>query len=90
MDSDLTYQVDNFSMENLYTMLVVDFVMFVFLGFYLENVIPSEYGSSKPFYFLFTKKYWCGDKDQYLEGKNQIQTSEQKNINNNCTGIFCN
>ena len=30
------------------------------IGLYLENVLPSAVGVRKPFYFLFTKSYWCG------------------------------
>ena len=30
------------------------------LGLYLENVLPAAVGVRKPFYFLFTKSYWCG------------------------------
>ena len=53
----------------MFLMLLIDFFVYLFLGFYLENVIPSEYGTPKPFYFLFTKKYWSG-----------IITTEKNNV----------
>lgn len=27
---------------------------------YVEAVFPGSYGIPKPFYFPFTKSYWCG------------------------------
>jgi len=42
-------------------MITVDIFVYLFLGFYLENVVPREFGTPKPFYFLFTKHYWCGE-----------------------------
>ena len=52
-------------------MLTVDFFIYLFLGFYLENVVPLEFGTAKPFYFLFTKKYWVGDSESSL-GRNKV------------------
>ena len=40
-------------------MLIADFFIFLLLGLYLQNVISQQYGQSKPFYFLCTKKFWC-------------------------------
>ena len=51
----------NYSMETCYIMFTVDFFIYLFLGFYLQNVIPHEYGVAKPWYFLFLPSYWCGD-----------------------------
>ena len=43
----------------MYLMLIADFFIFLLLGLYLQNVISQQYGQSKPFYFLCTKKFWC-------------------------------
>ncbi|KAM9994608.1 hypothetical protein ACTFIZ_007751 [Dictyostelium cf. discoideum] len=43
-------------------MLGIDIIIYIFLIWYLEKVIPSEYGTKEKFYFLFTKKYWFGKK----------------------------
>ena len=47
----------------MYVMLVVDIFLYLFLGYYLQNVVHSQYGTSKPFYFLCTKSYWCSSKN---------------------------
>jgi len=41
-------------------MLFVDIIIYAFLAWYLENVIPGEYGTKRPFYFPFTKSFWVG------------------------------
>ena len=50
----------NYSLFIMILMLIVDFFIYLFLGYYLQNVLPHSYGISKPFYFLFTPDYWCG------------------------------
>jgi len=55
----------------MFSMFLVDFFIYLFLGFYFENVLPQDFGTPKPFYFLFTKKYWC---------KEEIQSNNRVNI----------
>ncbi|RLN65884.1 hypothetical protein BBJ29_006636 [Phytophthora kernoviae] len=38
--------------------LILDSVLLVVMGWYLEQVLPQQYGVRKPWYFLFTKSYW--------------------------------
>ncbi|KAG7383465.1 hypothetical protein PHYPSEUDO_003627 [Phytophthora pseudosyringae] len=38
--------------------LILDSVFLVALGWYLEQVLPQQYGVRKPWYFLFSKSYW--------------------------------
>jgi len=56
--SKLTLPFQNFSAANFYTMLVIDIFVYLFLGFYLQNVVSQQFGGRKPFYFLCTKSYW--------------------------------
>ena len=53
-----TYQ--NYSILTMIIMLFIDFLLYLFLGYYLQNVVSHDFGISKPFYFLCTKSYWCG------------------------------
>ena len=54
----MTYE-SKFSIENMFTMFGVDFFVYLFLGFYLQNIVSHDFGISRPFYFLCTRKYWC-------------------------------
>ena len=39
-------------------MFGVDFFLFLFLGYYLNNVLPHDYGIRKPWHFLCWCNYW--------------------------------
>ena len=74
---DYTKVYTNYSLFIMNLMQVIDFFFFLFLGYYLQNVLPHEFGIKKPFYFICTKDYWCGNKNKKNENKNN-----NKNIQN--------
>lgn len=41
-----------------FLMLILDTIVYWFLAFYFDSVIPGEYGQAKPFYFCFMPSYW--------------------------------
>lgn len=53
---------DNISMLDIYIMLIVDAFIYLMLTIYIEAVFPGEFGIPRPWYFPFTKSYWCGQK----------------------------
>ena len=59
---DLFIETNNYYFSFMYLMLIFDFFFYLFLGYYLENVIPHEFGITKPWYFLCTKSYWSSKK----------------------------
>ena len=65
-DQDYFKNHYNFSVENMYIMFIADFFIYLFLGYYLNNVLPHEYGIPKPWYFLCTKNFWCYSKKKTL------------------------
>ena len=56
---DINQNYRNYSMKTCYLMFTLDFFIYLILGWYLLNVVPHEYGMSRPWYFLFTPSYWC-------------------------------
>jgi ATP-binding cassette subfamily A (ABC1) protein 3 len=40
-------------------MILVSLVLTLFLAYYFEQVIQSEFGVAKPWNFLFTKQFWA-------------------------------
>ena len=40
--------------------MAISFMITLWLGIYLDNVLPSAYGLRKPWYFCFTSTYWFG------------------------------
>jgi len=49
----------DYSFNSALWFLFFDTLLYMFLGWYLEQVVPSQYGSARPFYFLFSPHYWC-------------------------------
>ena len=64
--SSVNFPFQNYSVGNMYSMLVVDIILYLFLGFYIQNVISQQFGTKKPFYFLCTRRYWFKKKKVYV------------------------
>ena len=79
----------NYSMFIMLFMLLVDFFIYLFLGFYCQNVLPHSYGIRKPFYFLCTSDYWCGKSTKRnkkaLNIQNQGKIQKVKKLENDTT-----
>ncbi|KAL8611831.1 hypothetical protein ACOMHN_041293 [Nucella lapillus] len=55
---------DNFTLLQAMVMLLVDSAIHLLITWYIENVRPGEFGVPRPYYFCFTKSYWCGGDQQ--------------------------
>ena len=51
---------DGFGVGQSILMLIFDVGFWLLVAWYLDQVLPSEYGLQKPFYFLCMPSYWCG------------------------------
>jgi ATP-binding cassette subfamily A (ABC1) protein 1 len=60
--STLTTQFSNFQFLNALLMMYFDFIWISLLGIYLEQVIPKEFGTAKPWYFPFVSKAFLARK----------------------------
>ena len=82
---DVTLQYRNYCIRDMLVMLTIDIFIYLFLGFYLENVVTHDFGMSRPWYFLCTKSYWgCGKK------KKKIKNNLEKNLENDNKKIIKN
>ena len=52
--------------STIISMLIWSFV-YIFFSWYLENILPGQYGASLPFYFLFSKAYWFPNLSSNIE-----------------------
>ena len=48
-----------YSFETSIGFLAFDTVLYIFLGWYLDKVLPRQYGSPLPWWFVFSPAYWC-------------------------------
>ncbi|KAK3103896.1 hypothetical protein FSP39_022745 [Pinctada imbricata] len=54
---------DNFALIHVMVMLLVDSAIMLLIAWYVGTVFPGDFGVPQPFYFPFTKTYWCGAED---------------------------
>ena len=68
----VSVEYSSFSVRDMYIMFAVDIVLYLFLGYYLQNIISHEFGISRPFYFLCTSKYWgCNSSKNKTQMRNK-------------------
>ena len=87
---------NKFSFFDMYILLICNFILYMFLGFYIQNIISHDYGIKKPWYFLCTKNFWGCKSGKSENNKNKINISrfiEKKSIktnnNKNCFTTCC-
>ena len=59
-------------------MMAISFALFLVVGLYLDNVLPSAFGLRKPWYFLFQPSYWCGNRMRRTKAK--ISCSDDESV----------
>ncbi|XP_034043869.1 phospholipid-transporting ATPase ABCA1-like isoform X1 [Thalassophryne amazonica] len=57
---------DSYNLTTSICLMLFDAVLYGIMTWYIEAVFPGQYGIPRPWYFPFTKTYWCGEN----EGKN--------------------
>ena len=79
---DYTKTYTNYSLFIMNLMQIIDFFFYLFLGYYLQNVLPHEFGIKRPWYFVCTKSYWCGS-----QHKNKKNEEAKKKMNDEINEI---
>ena len=73
-------KASNYSVADMYLMLFIDLVIYLFLGFFLTNVVPHDYGISRPVYFLCTREFWgCARKNNSKAVVTNPPTNKEEN-----------
>jgi len=58
--SNVNLETSNFTYNLCVGMLFFDAVLYGVLAWYMDNVLPSEFGTPLPLYFPFLPSYWLG------------------------------
>ena len=83
---DMLYKFTNYSVLIMFVMLILDLLLYFFLGYYLQNILPHDFGVRKPWYFIFTPSFWgCKKKKSQLNSNINIQKSEELIVRDNNT-----
>ncbi|OQR95862.1 ATP-binding Cassette (ABC) Superfamily, partial [Thraustotheca clavata] len=56
--AEYTTPITDITIGSMTWYLLFDSIWMLFLGWYLQQVVPQEYGVQKPLLFLFDKEYW--------------------------------
>ena len=75
----------NYSIIIMFVMLCVDLIIYLFLGYYFENVLPHDYGVRKPWYFL-CKSCFKKKKQIYNANANAISSPSTEEEGTNING----
>uniref|UniRef100_A0A667ZSA8 P-type phospholipid transporter n=1 Tax=Myripristis murdjan TaxID=586833 RepID=A0A667ZSA8_9TELE len=54
---------DSYNLTTSICLMLFDAVLYGIMTWYIEAVFPGQYGIPRPWYFLFTKTYWCGESE---------------------------
>uniref|UniRef100_A0A3Q3BQ74 P-type phospholipid transporter n=1 Tax=Kryptolebias marmoratus TaxID=37003 RepID=A0A3Q3BQ74_KRYMA len=54
---------DSYNLTTSICLMLFDAVLYGIMTWYIEAVFPGQYGIPRPWYFPFTKSYWCGEKE---------------------------
>ena len=68
-----TFFTDILSYGTLEGILFADILLYLAIGWYTSQVRPGLYHTPKPWYFLFTKTYWCPANDHITHNDDGIQ-----------------
>ena len=49
----------NITFQDTLNMMFIDAIYLAVLAWYFSNIWPSEFGTHKPWYFIFLPNYWC-------------------------------
>ncbi|XP_042560484.1 phospholipid-transporting ATPase ABCA1a isoform X2 [Clupea harengus] len=52
---------DHYSLTTSICLMLFDAFLYAVMTWYIEAVFPGQYGIPRPWYFPFTKTYWCGE-----------------------------
>eukprot|EP01133_Synstelium_polycarpum_P001084 gene1084-1230_t len=71
-----------FSLRDVYGWLIFDFFFFLVIALYLDNVVPSTYGTSKGMFYFLTPSYWVSSpsKPKAAKIKKEKKSKNSKEI----------
>ncbi|XP_064211531.1 phospholipid-transporting ATPase ABCA3 isoform X2 [Tribolium castaneum] len=65
---------DNLTLGAFFLMFILDTFLYLCIALYIEAVFPGDFGVPQPWYFPFTRAYWCNN----IQAMGDEQSSENK------------
>ena len=81
----LFMKYNKFCIFDMYILFIINSITYLFIGFYIQNIINHEFGLKKKWYFLCTRSFWgCEKKPKLINNviinQNMIDNSIKFNI----------
>lgn len=71
--------IDILSIGNILAIFIGEAILLFLITLYVESIFPSEYGVTKPWYFIFTREYWVKSSKQNKRKKNRRKLMDIEN-----------
>ncbi|RZB38621.1 ATP-binding cassette sub-family A member 3-like, partial [Asbolus verrucosus] len=52
---------DDLSLGAIFMMFILDTFLYLIIALYVEGIFPGEFGIPQPWYFPFSRAYWCNE-----------------------------
>jgi ATP-binding cassette subfamily A (ABC1) protein 1 len=79
---------DDFSMNTICLILLLDAIIYMILAWYIETVAPGEYGIPMKWYFPIQPSYWFGESHIITKKVEKITSFIKAKIKKTFSGIF--
>lgn len=78
----------NFSLLAVILLLILDTFLYMVIAWYIDAIRPGDFGVPEPFYFPFTKTYWCGrETKENFDDIRAVKTSNPKYFEREPSGL---
>ncbi len=78
-NSNAGTEINGFSYNQTIGMLFFDIIFYIILALYFNEVLPTEWGTQRPWYFLVTKSFWCPERVNSNSSKARLTSYDHSN-----------
>lgn len=65
---------DNISVGEVMVLMIASSILYMIICLYVEQIYPGDYGVPRPWYFPFSRSFWCSEQSNYQGVENLSDT----------------
>ena len=69
---------DPIKLETFWLIFLIDTAIYLLAAFYLDQVVPGEFGAKWPWYFPCLPRFWCGSKETGVDDDEEGAAAEEQ------------
>jgi len=66
-------------------MMIISGFIYLIVCLYVEQIYPGNFGVPRPWYFPFTRTFWCGERTNYAAVEDSMENQQQQQQKNSRT-----